>query len=395
MKKAVTSFIAVLFICHIGYGQAITLRDTGLVLISQDTMANLLDPNIVSSFGQPLTNGTWDLSPTQYQYPVRAYRERQTPFGNYFPTASYSERGGVVIDAGGFYFFNVSNYYSVDSSGVNFLGQHGNTTRIPIAIITGNNNDSLTFPAQTILRSPDLKALSFPTTMGGTWGGPTSCTSQLLVTSAVGNLVDAPMTVKNYYYTVDTVVGWGKMRVRLTDTTKISDYVPVLQVHTLYTEVDSFFMNGMSAPDSVLNYLGLVQGHSQTSYQTEFLREGEIEPLLRVFFLFPNHVRPFYAQTTLMRLPVSQAAGIKGIKAGALSVYPNPARTREVNISWPGSSGTTFKYALTNFGGSRIASGVVQLNHSLELQDNLPAGIYCLTIIDNDGYRESVPLVLE
>jgi hypothetical protein len=230
--------------------------------------------------------------------------------------------------------------------------------------------------------------------MGTVWSNNTARTTQCFVTSFVGSLAHAPMAIVTHDYTTDTVIGWGRMRIRMPDSSLVSDYVPVLQVHDKSTEVDSFFINGVPVHDSILYYLGLEQGKTETYYRTEFLRPGEIEAIQITGFTFPNHTLPTGASAMLMHLTRLSTVGVSKIEARMLSVYPNPAKSRTVRISWPGAPDNAIRYTLTNFAGSKVAEGNTRLSETIILPQSLNAGFYSLSIMYGNNV-EAVPLMLE
>jgi hypothetical protein len=391
-KISTLLFFVTFLISGVSYSQQITIRDSALVIVSDDTVLVLNNNGAADSMGLPRSNGIWDLSMVQYNTRIGRY-ERKAPFaGNSYTTASFASRGFVFYSTDK---HAINNYYSVGSGGIEWLGQNSFSRQVFSRVnVTGNSNDSLIFPAQTMPLSTPLKRLDFPATMGNSWGGKASYTTQLFVYSAIGNLVNTPISIITQIEITDTVVGWGKMRVRLLDSTKTCEYVPVLQVHEASLERDSFFMNGVVAPDSILNYLGLYQGKKKTNYFTKFFRAGEIEPLLSTLFVYPDHRGAITSSVVLMRLPLLLSSGVEHTGRGSLSIYPNPNKTRQLNIKWPGASGT-LQYILSNFASATVATGITNLNQQLRLQESLPGGLYNLTLIDSKGHKEAVPLMLE
>jgi hypothetical protein len=198
-------------------------------------------------------------------------------------------------------------------------------------------------------------------------------------------LSHAPGVVRTYYIEKDTVVGWGKVRVR-DAAGNPSGHMDVLQVQTTIMTVDSFFLNGSSTDPilpTLLATLNLQQAEKDTIYQLNFYRAGEVTPLVQVKFKDAAFIQIAGATYHRQRLADPAAAGIAGEQE--IKIYPNPLCGNKLLIQLPSFPGE-WTYVLTGMDGRSVAAGSISV-HGATGKIVLPSisrGQYNLALVNND-----------
>jgi hypothetical protein len=215
--------------------------------------------------------------------------------------------------------------------------------------------------------------------------------------SAVG-LNNEPAQHKQVRRYLDSVVGWGNMRVPIPGG-GASAWMPVLQVQHSDIVLDSFFLSGAPADPTLLGAIGVTQGQTSTTAYTYFYRAGSYRPLAEALHFGPNHTSApvlFYMHTKDLPRPV----GVPGLLAGNdVHIYPNPLRGGPLHIEVPGTDAEGWTYSAMNVQGQCIAEGGLQLRSGrraeIRLPEQLVAGIYYITIFHTNEPVSVLPFVVE
>ncbi len=263
---------------------------------------------------------------------------------------------------------------------------------------TGTAGDTITIPTQNDVFTAARTVIAFPATMSSSWSSSYTQTINYFLSYVVSSIpvfLHTPGTVKGFSTEKDTVIGWGQMRVK-TLSGGASGYVNVLQVRTMITTVDSFYLNGTTTDPllpSLLPLLGATQGQVTKTYSQSFYRLDNIVPLASVRFADSANTMPTQVTTNVQRLPAP--AGVPAIAGAAgIKVYPNPVTGNMITIAAPATTGPC-SYELTDITGRKVQEGVLatgSANAQVSIVASVLNGVYFLKV-NNNGNTVSVSAV--
>ena len=265
--------------------------------------------------------------------------------------------------------------------GINVIGDS-----FALLAITGGGTDTLIINAQNMTYSVPRTKIVFPATYNSKWSSAYS--SDLTIDLSVAGLSysHAPGFVRRYTTQQDTVRGWGKMRVK--DAVGVpSDSFNVLQVQTIITTVDSFFLNGLPFTNALLTTLSITQGATDTIYQQNYYQSQEIVPLAHVTFTDATYTQPSRAVTHVKHM-IGTTNTVHPLNSAGYSVYPNPVSGNVLTVSLPHDKKEPFGYMLIDATGKTINEGSLQpvgASADLTLPTALATGTYYLRLKDASG----------
>ncbi|MES2701881.1 MAG: T9SS type A sorting domain-containing protein [Bacteroidota bacterium] len=276
---------------------------------------------------------------------------------------------------------------NITTSGLRHYGSNIAPVTYSLFPITTGPTDSLYILAQTSLYSSSQVRLAFPATYNTSWSSTFSADLNYELSVAAYALSHAPGTVRRYTAERDSVIGWGKLRVKDAWGAP-GDYLNVLQVRATTITTDSFFLNGSPMPLILLTLLNLQQGVKDTIYEQNFYRPQEVTPLANVVFHDPDNMQPYRATYHTQRLV---AVGVDEVTPSAGLAFPNPVTGGSISMLLPGNS--VYQYSLISADGSIAATGSVHAANgraSLELPERTRAGIYILNISSSECTRRFI-----
>jgi hypothetical protein len=246
--------------------------------------------------------------------------------------------------------------------------------------------DSFVVNAQNDTFSSSRKVILFPATYNSTWSSAYHSDFSYIFSDSSFNFNHAHGVIRSYITEVDTVKGYGIMRVKnLTGGT--SSYFNVLQVQTTVVTIDSFFLND-SLPSltfmGLLNYLGFTQGQADTTFTQYYYRTGEVTPFAQVSYNNASYSHPVGAATHIQRLVNEGVANVAN--DNKVSVYPNPVSGGEVYINLPAVS-AAWSYELLDINGKVIQAGDLKANNTnaeFTLISSITPGNYYLRLNNNN-----------
>ena len=310
----------------------------------------------------PVENGIWDMSIVTDSAPVFfAYRvPTSTPYqfadSNEYNFASYSYQGNVQS--------------SITSAGIFDYGINVQQVGYGLYPITGNSGDTLIINNQNITYSSSRIKIGFPANYSSSWTSVYESDLNFQLTYSLGGFTLAPGIMKKYITEKDSVIGWGKMRIK--DITGFpSDYLNVLQVQTVIIQTDSFFINSAPFSLTMLSFFGLSQFQKDTTYEQNYYRTGEVTALAQVEFRDAAYTQPYKATTHVQRLMDVGVPAATG--NNSLRIYPNPVTTDAVSVELPATG--AWNYALIGMDGKEVARGTLQAKEKI-VQLELPAWLH-------------------
>ena len=374
MKKTLLAVVAVAFAANVNAQITLNSGSYPSSVIGTDslkaTTAATVFPSLVA-----MPNGSWDLSTVTDSTPVLyVYRVPATSYqfadSNFYSFSTYAYQGNVQS--------------AITSTA---LLEYGiNVQQAAYSLPTGGSADSIIFPTQNIPYSGPRKKIAFPATYETAWSSVYNFDFIFDISVALASLSHAPGIVRTYISETDSVTGWGKMRVK-DITGGASDWFSVLQVKTVTTSVDSFFINSLPASPTLLSVLGLTQGQITKTYEQNYYRPMEVTAFANVQFSDSTYSTPTKATTHTQRLANTGLLSMGN--AQAVSVYPNPAVGSTVFVELPAIGGT-WSYELINMNGQVMANGILQMTGTrgnITLPPSFSPGVYAIRLsIDGKQY---------
>ncbi len=278
---------------------------------------------------------------------------------------------------------------SIDPGGILEYGVIVMGDSIDLSTITGGGTDTLIISPQNMTYSAPRTKIAFPTTYNSKWSSAYS--SDLTIDLSVAGLSysHAPGFIRRYTKQQDTVTGWGKMRVK--DAVGVpSDSFNVLQVQTIITTVDSFFLNGLPFSNALLTTLSITQGATDTIYQQNYYQSQEIVPLAQVTFADGTYSQARRAVTHVKHM-IGTTNTAHPLNNTGYSVYPNPMSGNILTVSLPYDKKEPVAYLLTDATGKTVNEGLLQpvgARSDLTLPTALATGTYYLRLKDGSGVSD-------
>lgn len=235
-----------------------------------------------------------------------------------------------------------TSYMSLASTGRMALGRTVTRQAMSISSRTGGANDSLVINRQTALYgSGSAGIVDFP--LPFTAGGRNQSTFRFAVagsiTAAAVGLNRAPFRIVQRYTYVDSVAGWGTVRIPVAGRSTGSDPLPALLVRSRTIRQDSVYLNGQPAPAALLAAFGIVQGTTTVTYFDHFWRTGSSQPLLELYYPTRQYATPNY-------IDYSTESNVLAVKASSAvaaqwQAWPNPlAAGQALQLALPGAQPT-------------------------------------------------------
>ncbi|MGI4875586.1 MAG: T9SS type A sorting domain-containing protein [Janthinobacterium lividum] len=349
-------------------------------------------PTSVTGVANPATgtNKTWDyrtLTPQGLQS-VDTYNNAGAtpPFASSVRYFDFYDGSLGILAAG---------YEGFDTDGFGQLGKVVATAQtFPLGSVTGTASDNIVVPAQTIA----MRTLRVPLPMTST--SRTVRTSRFALKSTFTimafGLSQVPFRQVTRITSVDSVAGWGTLRIPVAGSQAGSVAMPVLLGRRRVIQQDSFYLNGQPAPAALLTGLGLTQGGFTYDFRYRFFRQNSGQPVLTFLYADSRFTTPtdiaYSTESTI--LLGTQAA--REVAAGGLLAWPNPAAAGQpLQFSLGTStSGQPLRISLRDATG-RVVAQVTATNGQPTTLPPLPTGLYLAETEAADGTRASRRLVLE
>lgn len=342
----------------------------------------------------PASGGAWNLSAVAVQATPVVYTYKAKTSG--FPTGTYVDSEAVNVGGtAASLSYNTWRNIKQGASNVSLLGDEILKRQAKsLAPFTGNSVDSIVFPAQAIVYSRPLPLIRFPATIGTVWLDSAIRTLNFNLTVTVASLNNVPGMQVRRIRTLDSVVGWGQMKMPISGKAG-STWINVLQVHHYEISVDSFYLNGSPVSAAMLAQLGLAQGQSSTVAKTNFLRAAAVRPLLEVEHSSPSHSSSA-SRVYFNAIDLSEDLSVFRPGLGTVRVYPNPVRNGKLTIEAPGNAGKGLRFQLVNIIGQEILqSNLGSTGGIVQLPPQLPSGIYYLTLENSDQSMAIIPVEIQ
>lgn len=355
------------------------------ITLTQNNLGKLSTYNYLDGMGVPGvsyqgSNLTWDWG--SVNMPAKGTWDYPTVSDPFFATQSDVFYEGSHVVSGLTY---LADYYYVTNA--NFYGENG--IHIPAqgysqTSITGGANDSIIFPEQKYLYNQSREIIHFPMSTGYTNSTDCKRAINFNITVASYGLNNAPAQNVFHTYRNDTVVGYGKMRVKSAAGT--SKYYDVLVLKSWQYTTDSFYLGGMPAPSALLSAFGVTQGMvSNTSNRLYFFRENRAQALATVSYGSNPFTTYSGIDVDADMLDFPTTLNDQAEESGFSLVYPNPCSGNKVQYLPLNGKQSLHSYTILDMQGRLIKSGNLNAStrtHQIEFPSEAVNGIYHIRIFD-------------
>lgn len=227
--------------------------------------------------------------------------------------------------------------------------------------------------------------------MSSSWRSDFTSSVDFTLTITAQSMTNVPCTRVSHTSRLDTVIGWGSLRVPATGGGSLA--YPVLLIKRMSVQRDSFYMNGVPGSTALLSAFGLSQNMATTTNRYLFWRENARYPLLMVNFGSNNFTTASsaYYDTDVAADPNYGIA--EEATASHLSVYPNPNNGQFI-VNYNTNSNKPCKLSVFNMYGQEVYRNSFTGNFQRQLSiGELGSGVYQL-IISSDQGNESAKFVV-
>jgi len=325
-------------------------------------------------------NNMWDLSTVNYipGYLTNVYNAGTNPA---FTGATFNMDVALALAPGATY--NTKAWQGFSATGWQSLGMSMTQQSIDLSTVL-DAGDNLTFPAQDIVYSSPMKILEFPVNYGNNWNSTYSYSTNFNATIQSMMLSNTPGQRVTHVTQTDTVIGWGRMRVK-DKAGNPTGYMDVLQIKTYMVQTDSFFLGGMAVANTMLQGLGLSQGMTLEIPFINYFRVGEVTPLVQMQFADGSYTNQAFTYVHANRL--ADPTGIADIADDhGISIYPNPTIDGRVTINIAKNNTGNWEYKLMTTTGQTVMSAPLEVSGgkaTLSPTEAIAAGNYFLMLSRN------------
>ncbi|MBI1307702.1 MAG: T9SS type A sorting domain-containing protein [Bacteroidetes bacterium] len=354
-------------------------------VFGRDTFGLVYDLSSFTDIYDHKSGGNWDL--TSLTYASSLVFERNSNTSVNFPSASFQE--DIYYPFGGGLSYDAVQASELNSNHLSAIGEEIVTEQtIAIGAFTGNSNDKLVFPVQKITYSTPETELKFPVKHNDNYIVTSKHTTSFNITLTLAGLNNSPGERRTTNVISDSVVGWGKIKVR---DLKSGQHFEIDVLQTVYhvDTYDSFYLNGKPASIAILTAFGLSQGQLSTSVETRFIRKGEVSPLVTVYYDGASTDVPIEIDIHQNRLDAN-SVGINSIsEIREFTFYPNPS-DENVQIIFPDAN-ENYTYSVTDMRGSVFCENTS--GNQLDVSE-FPAGSYFISFYKEGEFIGSRKLLV-
>ncbi len=354
-----------------------TAKDSAITKLSKKT-----------GFSLPVggTNQIWDYSTLADSLPAPYYVGGiSVPAAASRPSV-YASANTQFDYSTSFQAFSIPNitYFQKDATGYYYLGDSSLATRFSLQAITGSAADSLTFPAQNRPYTPSWAWYKFPATANSVWKTNSKFVTNFLLKVGLLGLNNAAGQQFNNISVVDTVIGWGTLRMRNPSGGAALSFNTLL-VRSNRVDIDSFFLGGQPAPAQVLGAFGLTQGARTNALRFYFLASGFKAPLLSFELNNSGGIGDIF-RGILPNLGLSVNNDEPTDWTVKTTVFPNPT-TEGVTFEFEKTTAADWRVFVYNTAGQiirndNVKSPIGSAQHTIQFEKNLSSGTYFYQIID-------------
>ena len=281
--------------------------------------------------------------------------------------------------------FSEDGFYDEDRKGFFFAGDYVKAQYFSLKDYFNDSSDNISIPEQD--DSVRINMMSFPTTFGSSHHSSVTKSLRFLWTVNSAGLHDAPSIKKTDYNIIDTVTGWGTMRVP--DSGSRSIAYPVLQIRRRTVTIDSYYVNNQAASKYFLIAFGIVQGKKTIDCEEYFYKSGHQEPLLTIGYgSDTTYTVPIGLLYTTDSIKKQAAVEIENPDIHNFTLFPNPANGSQVKCSFTKENSEPWQILIFNSTGQVFKSETIEskgkINMTLDIS-GAKSGLYFTEVFDEKG----------
>lgn len=391
MKNRIYLLITIICGSLTSFAQTTVTSPNSARFVLMDTVAEVMNNSAFQAFAKAETDATWDFSSAQYNGTSVTYTRYQAS-STTFTDADYST--DIFYPFSSALKYSLKKYYSVSANNLVSKGEEVEVTQtIPLSALTGNASDELVFPAQDIVYSEDEVLAVYPMNVNDTWTSTNTRSTNFNITVSAFALNNTPGVRKTTRTVTDSVVGWGTAKILAFYGGSTFDN-SVLQIRRRITLVDSFFLGGNPAPTALLTAFGLEQGGVTTANECLFVRQDEIEELVRMEYGESDFTTVETVNVHQNRLE-GPAVSVKDVNVNSnMMVYPNPVMSDYLTVQLSNEVTQAHSFQLVDMFGRAVMEGQLDGN-AIELSGELANGTYFLKTSTNDSELNTQKVVIQ
>lgn len=336
-------------------------------------------------------NQTWNYGSATLSGPVRQDAYIAAPTNAAFPTAT---RAYTYQTAFGPVAVNGVQYQSLNAAGLQDLGFGLPLQRISITSLTGGTNDSLVVPAQASVY-PASYLVKFPLTVGSRYVSTSRGVATGLLTAQALGLSRAPMRLVQRSTQVDSVAGWGTMRVPAATGSGATAPIPVLQRRTRIIQIDSVYQGNQPASPFLLAVLGITQGRVTTTFYDQFFRENSGQILASFTYSSRTFQTLLGAGFSREANLVTTTRGSLATQAGGLLAYPNPSVGQPLTLALGNGQRQSVQLTVRDLSGRQLRVTAATTGQPTDALRGLAAGTYVLDVRALDGSSSALKVTVQ
>jgi len=255
----------------------------------------------------------------------------------------------------------------------------------------GGANDSLVISAQFVAH-PTFYRTKLPLTSGTTANRVAYSTSfQTFVTVEKLGLKQAALRVVQHTQQVDSIAGWGTMRVPGASGSSLP--IRVLMQRSRFQQIDSFYLDEQPAPANLLKVFGWSQGSVAAWYADAFLRENSSQPLLLLYYQDATYQTlhyPFGVWYSAEPDVVTSTRPKSAAQPSTIMAYPNPVTDGRLTVVSGTNGRSSIKLTVRDLLGRQVAAAAATTGEPSEVLRGLPAGLYLVEVQTTDNIHSTL-----
>lgn len=308
-----------------------------------------------------------------------------------FPTAT---RAYTYQTAFGPVSVNGVQYQSLNAAGLQNLGFALPLQRINISPLTFGANDSLIIPAQSRVFTDDY-VVKFPLTAGSRQVNFSRGVATGLLTVSALSLNRAEMRLVQRITRVDSVAGWGTMRVPAATGNGGTVAIPVIQRRTRFIEVDSVYQGNQPASAFLLLVFGVTQGQVTTGFYDRFYRENSAQPVATFSYTSRSFQTLLGASFSRETNLVASARAALAAQVGGIGAYPNPSPEGELTVALGNGQQQPVQLTVRDLRGRSLRVAAATTGQPSAVLRGLPAGTYLVEVQDRTGATAALKVAVQ
>jgi hypothetical protein len=357
------------------------------VEVKNDTIGLIYTP--VAELGMPTfgANQNWDYSNLNTIGQGYGVNYNEIPTEPFFSNANFVFPDYFEVIAGerGYYY---DEYHSLNDNGYQAIGFGVREQAYFIGDLTGSPTDSIVFHYQNQMYNNPRSILKFPFTYNDVVVSEFRKSLDFTLSVTPFGLNNASAQKVTHTVQVDTVVGWGKLKVpNIKNGINSSIPYDVLLVKRTTVSVDSLYLYGMPAPEALLAAFSLEQGTATVSQRLLFWRANS-KSLLMTMNL--DNSGNLTGETTYdLNTDISTSVEISDDANSNMIVYPNPVQ-KYLNVKLNENLSANLNLSITDIFGTTITNKQLTSNDLfLELPSQISNGTYFIKLSDEFGNIKS------